>query len=534
MLDRLKRALHRIYRPTQHRESPGQGGQPSNGPKTPLTGDLAQDKEWLKATLGASFDFQCRELEIGQKPSWRAALLYFDGLVDKELIDLGFLRSLLQEIPLAARPVGDRQGLLPQIKVRFLNVADVREAESYEELVDDVLAGNAALLADGCKKALILGVPGWEHRQVSEPADESVIRGPRDGFVETLRVNTALIRRRIKDPALRLEGYKIGRRTKTEVVVTYLQGIADDKIVEEVRRRLLRIDIDGILESGYLEELIEDAPYSPFAQMGNTERPDRLSACLLEGKVGILVDGSPIALKIPITFTETFQASDDYYERFWLATFLRWIRFINFLVALLLPSFYIALTTYHQELIPSPLLISIAAAREGIPFPAVLEAFLMETTLEVMREAGLRLPKPIGNAISIVGALVLGQVAVATGLVSATMVVVVGYTAIATFISPRYSFMIPIRLLRFPMMILAGTLGLFGVMVGFLAVHIHLMSLRSFGVPYMMPLAPMNWNDLKDILIRAPWWALRTRPVLNRVQELRRQRAGAGPKPEAQ
>ena len=512
------RQLVTPYKKQAAEKRPAQSGGSTGGPRTPLWGNLTHDEARIKEILGDSYDFQCRELEIGRDPACRAALFYFDGLVDKKLMDIGFLRSLLQDLELGPL-VHDREELLTRIKLRILNTADVREVASLEELTEGVLVGNAALLADGCRKALLLGVPGWEHRAVQEPMDESVIRGPRDGFVETIRVNTALVRRRIKDPALRLERFVLGRRTKTEVVVAYMQGIANAQVVEEVRRRILRIDLDGIIDSGYLEELIEDAPYSPFPQLFNTERPDRFAANLLEGRVGILVDGSPFALLLPISFLMTFQASDDYYERLWVATFLRWLRFVNFLVALLLPSIYVALTTYHQELIPDPLLLSIAAAREGVPFPALLEALLMEITLEIMREAGLRLPKPIGNAISIVGALVLGQVAVMTGLVSASMVVVVGYTAIATFTTPRYSAMIPIRLLRFPLMILAGTLGLFGVMVGFLAVHIHLVSLRSFGTPYMAPIAPYVWNDLKDILWRAHWLAMRTRPKLGEPQE---------------
>ncbi|MED4797818.1 spore germination protein, partial [Priestia megaterium] len=267
---------------------------------------------------------------------------------------------------------------------------------------------------------------------------QTVVRGPRDSFTETLRTNTALIRRRIKSPKLWIESQQIGEFTKTDIALVYIDGIADEQVIQEVKERLSKIDIDGILESGYIEELIQDEDYTPFPTMHNTERPDSVAAGLLEGRIAILVDGTPFVLMVPALFIQFFQAAEDYYQRADISTLIRLMRYMAFFLALLTPSAYIALTTFHQEMLPFALLISIAAQREGVPFPAIIEAFIMEITFEILREAGVRLPRAVGSAISIVGALVLGEAAVQAGLVSPAMVIVVSITAISNFVSPVY------------------------------------------------------------------------------------------------
>jgi spore germination protein KA len=284
-----------------------------------------------------------------------------------------------------------------------------------------------------------------------------------------------------------------------------------------------------VLESGYLEEFIEDNPYSPFPQVVHTERPDRVTASLLEGRVAILTDGTPFALIVPAEFITLMQSPEDYYERYMVATAIRWLRYIGFAMSLLLPSLYIAITTFHQEMIPTRLLISLAAAREGVPFPALVEALMMEFTFEALREAGIRLPRAVGQAVSIVGALVIGQAAVQAGIVSPLMVIVVAITGIASFMNPAFNIALTMRLMRFPLMLLAATLGLFGVMVGILAILIHLAGLRSFGVPYLSSLAPLHTKDLKDVAVRAPWWAMDNRPA--ETAKLNRRRQSRGQKP---
>jgi len=311
-----------------------------------------------------------------------------------------------------------------------------------------------------------------------------------------------------------MESLTVGRVSQTDVVIVYIDGIVSKTILEEVRARIGRIQIDGVLESGYIEEFIEDSSWSPFPQIQNTERPDIVCAGLLEGKVAIMVDNTPFALIVPMTFWTGLQAVEDYYERSIYTTFIRLIRYSLFNIALLLPSLYVALSTFHQQLIPTNLLISIANSREGVPFPTFVEALLMEFMFEGLREAGIRLPKAVGSAVSIVGALVIGQSAVQAGIVSAPVVIVVSTTGIASFAIPRYNFGTAYRLLRFPMLILAGTLGLYGIISGLFLMIIHLLNLRSFGVPYMSPVVPQIPRAMRDVFVRAPRWMMTYRPAL--------------------
>ncbi|EJW15184.1 GerA spore germination protein [Paenibacillus alvei DSM 29] len=292
----------------------------------------------------------------------------------------------------------------------------------------------------------------------------------------------------------------------------YIEGIVEDSILDEVRKRVSRIEIDAVLDSGFIEEFIEDAPFSPFPTVQNTERPDVVLSSLLEGKIGIIVNGSPFVLIVPMTFWSALQAAEDYYEHFIYSTAIRWLRFTLLFISILLPSLYVAATTFHPELVPAELLLSIAAAREGVPFPAVVEALLMEFMFEALREAGIRLPKPIGSAVSMVGALVIGESAVNAGIVAAPLVIVVAFTGIASFSIPRYNVGLAFRLVRFPLLILAGALGLYGIGLGLIVLLIHLVNLRSFGVPYLTPVSPEIPGNSKDIFIRAPRWAMRDRP----------------------
>ena len=311
----------------------------------------------------------------------------------------------------------------------------------------------------------------------------------------------------------------------------YIKDIANNKVVEEVRKRLDRINIDSILESAYIEELIQDETYTPFPTIYHTERPDIVSANLLEGRVAILVDGTPFVLLVPALFIQFLHAPDDYYNRADITTLIRILRFIGFSIALLGPSIYIAITTFHQEMLPTPLLIGLAAQREGVPFPAFIEALMMEITFEILRESGLRLPKAIGQAVSVVGTLVIGTAAVDAGIVSAAMVIVVSITAISSFIVSSYNMSISIRMLRFPFMALAASFGLFGIIVGLIALTLHLCSIRSFGVPYMSPFAPYIQEGQKDAIFRFPRWALSSRPHLISQNNIKREDTPT-PKPE--
>ncbi len=479
----------------------------------PLFSDLEDNLTILKDLWEDCADAVFREFTTsGGRP---AALLYIDGLVNKDQVEQDVLQPLLiyvREDELAPPPA--RETVLESLVKRRLPVAKFSHVGTVGDLLNRVLAGETALLLDGHPEALLIDVRGWERRGIEEPQAESVIRGPREGFTETLQTNTALLRRKIRSTHLKFELLKVGRLTLTGVTVAYIKGVASPQMVEEVRRRIGRIDVDGILESGYIEQFIEDSPYSPFPQVQYSERPDTVAAQLLEGRVAIFTEGTPMVLVVPATLWQLLQASEDYYERFYVGTVLRWLRFLFVIVALSLPSFYIAITTYHQEMLPTPLLLTIAASREGIPFPAFVEALIMEVTFEILREAGIRLPRQVGQAVNVVGALVIGQAAVTAGIVSAPLVLIIAITGIASFAIPHFNLALAFRLLRFLIMVLAASLGLYGIMIAFMAIIIHLTALRSFGVPYMSPVAPLSVGDLKDVLVRAPWWAMFLRPRL--------------------
>lgn len=490
--------------------------------------NLSINEEVLKKVFDNCSDIVFRPILINRQT--KMLLIYIDGLVDTKIVEQVVLKPMMFE----GMPNGlDRVGSIGEIiRDQLIAFSQVKTVSKVREVIEGVLKANIAVLTDGENHALVADLKGFEKRSIEEPTAEISVRGPRDGFTETLRVNTSLIRRRIRSPRLKMEPYSIGDLSQTDVAIAYIEGIAPNTVLEEVRQRIQRIQIDGVLESAFIEEFIEDLPFSPFPQVQNTERPDVVCASLLEGKVAILVDNTPFVLIVPMTFWAGTQAAEDYYERAIYTTFIRWIRFILINISLFIPSLYVAVTTYHPQLIPTSLLISIAAAREGIPFPAVVEALMMEFLFEGLREAGVRLPKPIGSAVSIVGALVIGQAAVQAGIISAPIVIIVATTGIASFTFPRYDLGTAYRILRFPMLLLAGVLGFYGVAFGVLAIMIHLTNLRSFGVPYLSPVAPQIPRGLKDVLFRSPIWSMTHRPMLISGEEKMRIPEGQQPGPK--
>ncbi len=477
----------------------------SEGPY--LSRDLQKNLDYLQNTIGECPDLIIRHLQVGQGDRITMTIVYLDGLVDVKYLDQAILHPLLvEQEPRPARPVK----LLDELQQSLLTAGAVKRTNSLSKLVDQILAGHTALLLDNSDQALFIATEGWEKRAISEPDLETVVRGPREGFVETLRTNTAMLRRKLRNPNLRFETMTLGKLTKTDVSIAYIKGVVADDLVEEIKSRLKSITIDGILESGYIEEFIEDAPFSPFPTVHISERPDVVASRLLEGRVAIFTSGTPIVLTVPMLFIELFQASEDYYNRAILGTMTRLIRYVAFLLSTLSPAVYVALTAFHHELIPTPLLITMAAAREGTPFPALVEALGMGLVFEVLREAGVRIPKAVGQTVSIVGALVIGQAAVEAGLVGAPMIIVVALTAISAFVVAKNEGVG--IFLRFYFVLLAGVFGAYGIVVGMLGVLVHLSSIRSFGIPYLSPIAPSEPGAWKDVLVRVPWWGMVTRP----------------------
>lgn len=472
---------------------------------------LADNMNMIKSTLGYSNDIITREVFVGKSEKQQIAIIHTDGLANETLIT----DSILQSLTIDMDSKNDQSTAINEyFKDYCLSVSDVQDISDFTTLYSSLLSGDTIILFDGLTSGFAASTRSAKDRAVTEPTTETVIRGPREAFTETLRTNTALVRRKIKSPNLWIKSRVIGQETQTDIAVMYMNGIANDKIVQEVLDRLDQIQIDSILESNYIEELIRDSKYSVFPTIYNTERPDVIAGEILEGRVAIFVDGTPFALVVPAIFTSFLQSTEDYYHNAIVSSFIRLIRFFGITLSLVAPSLYVAITTFHQEMLPTPLLISVYSQREGVPFPAVFEALMMEIAFEILREAGIRMPRAIGPAVSIVGTLVIGQAAVEAGVVSAVMVIIVALTAICSFLFPAYDLSNAIRLLRFPLMILAGMFGLVGLMFGLIIILIHLCSLRSFGVPYMSPFAPLITDDQKDALILLSRRSLLSRPRL--------------------
>jgi hypothetical protein len=376
----------------------------------------------------------------------KGLVCYFDDLVKGEEVNEHVLEPLVQHGP---------EAMFQHLEEKVITSKKIRKFEKLKDAVNLLMGGGTIVHVDGMNYFIGVVAPGFPARSVSEPEAEPLVRGPREGFTEKLQDNSALVRKRLRTPDLKSEEMKIGRRSQTTVLIMYVDGIVADDIVKTVKDRMEKIDIDVLIESAQLEELIEDDKFSPFPQIVHTERPDKVVAGLAEGRVALLVDGTPFALIVPSVFYDFMQASEDYYERFYFSSAVRLLRMFTFLIALLVPSIYVAVTTFHQELIPSPLLYTIISARAGVPFPVVIEAFIMEISFEILREAGVRLPRPVGSAVSIVGALVVGQAAVDAGIVSQPMVIVVALTGIASFTIPAFNMSMSTRLLRFPIMFLS-------------------------------------------------------------------------------
>ncbi|WP_079412433.1 spore germination protein [Paenibacillus ferrarius] len=453
----------------------------------------------------------------------KAAVVYAQGLADEDLFQHQILEPL-QHIELG------KTEFLSQLVEQL--TAKAEQLTEWSTVIERIGSGHPILWIDGSSAAFAFGMTKITQRTVEEPVAESTIRGPREGFTESIGVNIPLIRRRIKSPELKMINMTIGTYTKTQITLAYMKNLADPHLVAEMKLRIERIRIHGVLESEMIEEWISDNPYSPFPQVLPTERPDVVCANVLEGRLAVLIDGTPFVLIAPVGLFSLLQSAEDYYQNVIMSTFIRLLRYVFFIISVLLPSAYVAITTFHQEMIPSVLLLNISKSREEIPFPALVEALIMETTFEALREAGVRLPKQVGAAVSIVGALVIGQAATSAGIVSAPMVIVVAITGIASFMIPRYTLGIPLRLIRFPIMLMAGTLGLVGVILGFIGIILHLCRLSSLGVPYLTPISPTRFKEFKDLLFRAPVWKQEHHPQLSGYQEQQNETIGLHDKGE--
>jgi len=476
-----------------------------------ISPNLAENEKFLRQSFEKTTDIVFREFYLGEI---RCLAVWVDGLINNRISHDLFRALMLDVLPdrLKQVPAHERLDYVNNHYLPFyatLRVVDMIELRRW------VLMHKLILMMDGSPIGLVLDAEATPMRGITEPTLESVVYGPRDAFVESLRINTALIRARLGDAKLKSENFILGRRSNTLVTLMYVEDLARPDVIEEVRNRMKRIDTDAIWDVYQIKECIHDQRWSLFPMMKQTERPDKVVADLLEGRFAILVDGSPQALTAPSILVEFFQSAEDYYENPIVTAGLRILRYLSLLIACTGLGFYVAVTTFHQEMLPIPLVFSVAGARETVPFPAFFEALLLMVVFELLVEAGIRLPRVVGGAVNIVGALIIGQAAVQAGLVSPILVIVIAATAISNFaVSVNYQIANILRLLRILFLIFAALLGLYGMSLVLLVLLVRLASMKSFGVPYLAPLAPASPipGETKDVFYRLPKWHIKSRP----------------------
>ncbi len=457
-----------------------------------------------------------REFSTQNQEDIKACVIFNQSLANIESINENVI------LPLLKSNLGKDNGkkIIDLISSKILNYGIIEKTSDVDKLIGAVLYGDTILIVENSKTALIINTKGWKMRSITESVNEQTVRGPREAFTESIMINVSLIRRKVTNPDMTFKFRQMGKRTHTKICICYFESLVNPKIVNELNKRLDDINIDAILETGYIEEFIRDEPLSPFATIGNTERPDKVVANLLEGRIALLVDGTPVVIMLPFLFMEYFQVPEDYYSNFIYATMNRLLRYTAFFISTSLPAIYVALTTFHQEMIPTPLILSISASRDGRPFPTIVEALIMLLAFEILREGGVRLPTSIGTTISFVGAVVLGEAAVTAKLVSAPIVIIIALTGITNFLIPKM--LAALNIVRLVFLFLSAFLGLYGYVFGVIGLFIHLYSMKSFGIPYMLDIGSLQTQDIKDTAIRVPWWVMNYRPkLINKLDRIR-------------
>ncbi|TKH23908.1 spore germination protein [Bacillus wiedmannii] len=458
---------------------------------------LSENLVKLSGIFNHTSDLIIRHINMKQSKG-PGALVYLDNLVDKEMLNNDVLKPLLYKLD------NDIDS-----NVRVLPIGSVQESNLWNEIQEAILEGKSVLFSDENNYAMLFGTQGGLQRTIGESPVEISLKSGHHGFIESMNENIAMIRRYIHDPNLKCNGLEVGTRGKNKVSILYLKGIANSELLSKLEERIKGIDVDCILNAGELEEFIEDSPYSPFPQFLSTERPDFVASHILQGRFAIIVDQSPNVLIAPVTFASFFQHIDDYSMRLFISNFFRLLRYFSFFIAILLPAIYISIVSFNYEVIPVKLLLTIGEYRADVPFPPLIEAFMMEIALEMLRESAIRLPSSIAQTVGIVGAIIIGQAAVQAGIVSNLMIIVVASTAIASFIIPNYDMGSAIRFLRFPMMLIASLFGIVGIVAGLMTLIGHLISLESLGTPYGSPFAPIQLQTLKDSVFRFPLWKIK-------------------------
>jgi len=490
---------------------PGSGSMPAINGEDSLynkTADVSSDN--VRSILGSNADYVFRVILVRDKPEIPSVLVYMDGLVDIKLINDNILKPLSQEEQFDSCNTEEDAARL--ISMGKIYSSSMKLRTNMKDLTDDILAGSAALIFNDVKTAFTFEAKAALSRAISEPTGENVIKGAKDSFIEDLRTNTALCRKKLTSPYLTIEQIRLGKQTKSNIAILYVKNIAKSKLIDEVKQRLESIDIDRVLDAGVIEGAIVDDKYSTFPQIQYTERIDRFCASLVEGRAGILIEGLPTAYIVPGTLLQFLQAPDDYSFQFIIASIVRFIRFMSMFITLILPGFYISITSFHPEMLPAELAFSIVASRVGVPFPMFVEVLILLLAFELLIEAGVRLPKVIGQTVSIVGGLVVGQAAVEAKLVSPATVMIIAITAIAGFLMPNQDFSNAIRLWRLIIAIFGSIIGIFGLTFGLIFLLYHWCRMETFGVPYLDPFVASEDEQLQDTIFRLPLFSMKKRP----------------------
>lgn len=488
--------------------------------------NLRENEKYLRSRLENCSDILIRPMRLGDKHKVDCLMVYIEVAVSNMMLDdsaLGKMINHFWEI--------SPEDIQEFVRHNSLGIAEVKKLENLDESIDAMLAGNAVFFIDGYDKAMKISSKGYPSTGVMEAESEKVLRGSREGFSDSVKSNSALIRKRLRDTRLKVEEYKIGVRSHTLTQVLYMDDLVHEGLLEEVKERLEEFQIDGILDSGMLEQLTEDVWYSPFPQYQTTERPDRAVQEILKGKVVILCDNSPEALILPGNFSSFMESSEDWYHRFEMASFLRILRYLAVIMATVLPGLYLAVIRFHTQILPSALILSFAEAREGVPFSSVVELIFLELAFELIREAGVRVPGSLGNAIGIVGGLVIGQAAVEANLVSPIVVMIVALTALGSMTVPNEEFAAAFRLVKYGFLILGGYLGIYGIVLGVYLVIGHLAGLISFGIPYLVPFIKKEQKGSRgEGVLRVPLRKRVLRPLYAREEQkirLKRKESGS-------
>ena len=484
-------------------------GQTADYKNKQLSGNITEDIALFKEIFKKDSVLRVKEIRVRNTYNIDCALIYMDGMVDSDQLNEAIIKPLL-----VVKTQNESENIAEYIEKQVLFARDVKRITDIAKMIEGVLYGEALLLIDKSEEALSIDAKGWRTRGISEPTDERVLQGPREGFDEAALLNLAMIRRRLQTPDLCTEALRVGRRSATIVFLCYLGTLADKEVIKEVKKRISKIDIDGILDSNYITEQIRDGKYSIFKTIGTTERPDVVAAKLLEGRIAIVVDGTPVVLTIPYLFSESFQSDEDYYLNFLISSAGRVLRYICFFLSVSIPAIFIALSTFHKELLPTSLAIAVAKLRGGVPFSPFSECIIMIFVFEILKETGVRMPQSLGHALSIVGGLVVGQAAVDARIISTPMLIVIALSGISGLMIPRLRG--AVFYLRLIFVLLAALFGLYGFIAGITVTVMHIISLTSFGTDYTVSLRKAGFQSLKDTVWRAPWSFMKKRPEFNK------------------